>query len=463
MKTYHKLFATLLFLTFSSPLLAQFETTKYQNVITFNVNEEIRSKFSTSIKLWTFKPINDNFLVVTPCKLVDANYYSFAVYENYKFKGAYSFGYNINTAALAHYKNDIFFATTRVGKVGSVLCKFNLNTQEESYIYLPTSLIEFFNKEDLIKHFSFDQTTSKVYFFIYRSLDDNNYVFSYNLKSGEFSDKTAIKRIDNHLFTVNSYHYFNEDNERFYSLKIDDPKAKPKKLSLKVSDRQTIISDDEVVYYNRGVGEKTIFTVVKNGEVYNQNKQHYEGIVNSLRNDFFGGGESLDTRFCFNYSAPGKYDELKTSKGFYKTMEPILKPGLFLAVYYSPSDNNTATVNRKSRPKPANSTNTAAETKTDPEDKYYKNVIVYKGVSDAELVVEVEAEALYKVKKSPGLLSFTYIDVKEAKGIRFRYPGNSSTWYQFGSGEGAIYSCKYGFNCISIKGMVFKLASPYIR
>lgn len=81
-------------------------------------------------------------------------------------------------------------------------------------------------------------------------------------------------------------------------------------------------------------------------------------------------------------------------------------------------------------------------------------------MSNYDLVIEVQAEARYKVKKAPGILSFNYIDVAEAKGLRFRYPGNSNTWYSFGSGD-YMYDCGSG-KCVSIQGMGFELSSPYL-
>lgn len=110
---------------------------------------------------------------------------------------------------------------------------------------------------------------------------------------------------------------------------------------------------------------------------------------------------------------------------------------------------------------PKKTSTVESETKKDPTENYVKGVIVYKGISDYDLVVEVEAEARYIVKKAPGILSFNYIDVADAKGIRFRYPKNSSTWYSFGSSD-YIYSCSTG-KCVSIRGMAFMLSSPYIR
>lgn len=107
------------------------------------------------------------------------------------------------------------------------------------------------------------------------------------------------------------------------------------------------------------------------------------------------------------------------------------------------------------------SINTPPETNTDPYANYATGKLLYKGISDYDLIVEVEAEARYSVKKAPGVLSFDYIDVAEAKGVRFRYPENSSTWHSF-SGDANIYRCKQGYDCISIQGMVFRLSSPVI-
>lgn len=105
--------------------------------------------------------------------------------------------------------------------------------------------------------------------------------------------------------------------------------------------------------------------------------------------------------------------------------------------------------------------NNQTETKTN----YNKGVATYKGVSDYDLVVEIQANVLYKAKKDPGMLGLTYYDVAEAEGIRFRYPGTSNTWYNFKSGD-YIYTCimdKVEYTCASIGGMVFKLSLPDIN
>lgn len=95
---------------------------------------------------------------------------------------------------------------------------------------------------------------------------------------------------------------------------------------------------------------------------------------------------------------------------------------------------------------------------------YRKGIATYKGLSDKDLVIEIQAEVLYRAKKDPGLFGLQYYDIAEAKGIRFRYPGNSDTWYNFGDGD-SIYDCydkNVEYTCVSIKGMVFILAAPSI-
>lgn len=462
MRNQIKFSVTSLLLMICTSLFAQFEKTQYTNVITFDANEEITSKFNTSGKLWRFNMVADSLIVVTPCSKIDANYYAFAIYDNLKFKGAYSFEHTIQTDVVAYHKDDIYFTTGKVQNDGVVLCKFNVKTEENTYISLPESLKSFFAKYEF-SYFSFDKTTSKVYFYITLG-NGTRYVFSYNLATDEFSDKWESVRMDYHLFTVNNFHYFHNSDQKVFSIKIDDPSAKPKKLPVETNQKSAIISADEVAFYTRGVGDETEYTIIKNGDVNKKNKKSYESLINSLRYDFFGGGESPEMRFCFNYSAPGQYSQLKTSKGYYSgdygSYNPLLKPGLFLLVYQSKSYRDNKFNSTKTYSKVTNEKN---ETKSEPTESYARGVLVYKGISSYDLVVEIEAEARYKIKRTGGMLSFNYIDVAEAKGVRFRYPQNSSTWYSFSANGGDIYPCSDGYNCISIEGMSFVLSSPVIK
>lgn len=111
--------------------------------------------------------------------------------------------------------------------------------------------------------------------------------------------------------------------------------------------------------------------------------------------------------------------------------------------------------NTYTKPKPAGSAATEVKTE-DPMAGYKRGVATYKGVSEKSLVIEIQAEVMYRTTKEPGLMGLNYDEVVEARCVRFRYPGNSSTWYGCGSSY-SLYSCFDYYICIDIKGEVFKL------
>mgnify|MGYP001162894034 CR=1 FL=1 len=106
-------------------------------------------------------------------------------------------------------------------------------------------------------------------------------------------------------------------------------------------------------------------------------------------------------------------------------------------------------------------------TQTPPAGNYRQGVAKFKGVGErlTSLVIEIEAQVLYENKQDKGVYGFRYQNIVDAKGIRFRYPGNSAKWYSFGSGD-YVHKCTESNGteriCATIQGAVFILGIPDI-
>ncbi len=106
-------------------------------------------------------------------------------------------------------------------------------------------------------------------------------------------------------------------------------------------------------------------------------------------------------------------------------------------------------------------------TQTQPTGNFRQGLARFKGRGErlSSLVIEVEATVLYETKKDKGVYGYRYQNIVDAKGIRFRYPGNSSKWYSFGSGD-SIHKCTESNGtehiCASVQGAVFILYPPDI-
>lgn len=106
-------------------------------------------------------------------------------------------------------------------------------------------------------------------------------------------------------------------------------------------------------------------------------------------------------------------------------------------------------------------------TQTQPAGNYRQGVAKFKGVGArlTNLTIEIEAQVLYENKQDKGVYGFRYQNIVDAKGIRFRYPGNSPKWYSFGSGD-YVHKCTESNGteriCATIQGAVFILGIPDI-
>ncbi len=110
---------------------------------------------------------------------------------------------------------------------------------------------------------------------------------------------------------------------------------------------------------------------------------------------------------------------------------------------------------------------TPPSTQTSPTGNYRQGVAKFKGVGErlTSLVIEIEAQVLYENKQDKGVYGFRYQNIVDAKGIRFRYPGNSTKWFPFGSGD-YLHKCTESNGteriCATIKGAIFILGTPDI-
>jgi frataxin-like iron-binding protein CyaY len=338
MKTISKfnLIAVLLF--FVGNLSAQFYTTKdYKNILIFQEDSSITSKFSTTRGTWEFRHINDKYFIIAKEEYIQKNYNAIALYENFELKKFYSFKYNIRIDEIAHYQDEIVIPITEVDGSWNVLCKLNMKTDDISYITLPESLRNLPNEKYSLDVFSFDEATSIAYLY-YNSEDasffDAKQVISYNLKTGEFSKQTSLEYYQ-YFCTLNSYHYFWDKSWKLYSKRIDDPNSKPKKIAVIGGDGNFSIkiSDSEIMILNNKKNKEdnvlksdhSGYQVLKNGELIKDKENSYSAMFNSLTS------KKNNKDFYFNYSESSGFSNKFTTFTPIHSFK-ILKPDLFLLI-----------------------------------------------------------------------------------------------------------------------------------
>lgn len=352
MKTISK-FALLVFiLFFEGNLSAQFYTTKESdNILIFQEDESITSKFSTTRGTWEFRYINDKYFIIARDQFIQKNYNAIALYENFELKKFYSFNYNIRIDEIAHYQDEIVIPITEVDGSWNVLCKLNMKTDEISYIPLPESLRNLPNEKYRLKYFSFDEATSIAYLFYYStdgSSFDPKQVISYNLKTGQFSKQASLE-FNRYFCTLNSFHYYRDESKNIFSKKTDDPNSKPNKIALN-GDRNywNKISDSEIIVINEKKNkadnvletDDSGYQVLKNGELVKDNKNLYLAMFNSITS------KKKYNDFYFNYSeSAGFLNKFSTHTPIHSYK--ILKPDLFLLIVL-PNESNKIENNQSS-------------------------------------------------------------------------------------------------------------------
>lgn len=334
MKAITKYSLLVFFLLFGDNLFAQFYKSKYENVLIFQDEEILYRNFNYYPMSWgrNFHYINEEFIAITsPIDLISEGERALTLYENYQYKNTYSFLYSTKTKVLAHDKDFIYIPITKTDQSWNVLCKLNMKTGDITYIDLPENLRYLpFNSYALFD-FSFDETTNLAYLFI-TSNDkvDENYVIPYNLSNGQFLNKRPLK-IKRCFATLNSYIYYQDKSNHLYSIKIDDPKSKAKKINDKCYFNSVKISNTEIIVFrytndNSNIFEKNEYSVLKNGAFIIDKEDKYIDIYNTIRH------KSEGQDFYFNYSKDSEYKNKLTLENYilYGNTVTIVKPGLFI-------------------------------------------------------------------------------------------------------------------------------------
>lgn len=336
MKHLKKITFAALFTFFCGNLLAQFYTTEHENVLIFHEDTTITNHFSTTRMSWIYKLINNQYMIVASEEYIEKNRNSVMLYDGFNFKSIHSFNYDVKVDELASFENNVYFPIYNVDESWNVLSKLNMDSGEITYIPLPEALRNLPCKDYNLDYFSFDRTTKKAHIFMANSTLSSTSpltVFTYDLKTGEFSQSSMVAY--QHLGTANSYHYYWDHSWKLYCKNLSSPDSKPQKVALSGSLSFPIaISESEIMFFrskeSKGLTaypnkDQSNYGVLKDGVLMEIESGAYQSIFNSIRCK----NEGKD--FYFDYSETGGYQKKFTA--FTNVYEShVLRPGIFLLV-----------------------------------------------------------------------------------------------------------------------------------
>jgi hypothetical protein len=354
MTPFRKLAFTALFAILSLNLFGQFYSTDHENIMVFHEDSTITDRFSTTRMSWIFKVVNNKYTIVASEEYIKKNRNSILLFDEYNFKSVHSFDYDVKVDELARFENNVYFPIYNVDESWNVLCKLNMDSGEITYIPLPEQFRNLPCKDYDLDYFSFDKGTQKAHIFMANSelsFTSPLTVFTYDLKTGEFSQSSMVAY--QHLGTANSYHYYWDHSWKLYCKNLSSPDSKPQKIALSGSLSFPIaISGSEIMFFrskeSKGVTsfptkDQSNYGVLKDGVLMDIENGDYQSVFNSIK------CKNQGKDFYFDYSETEGYQKKFTA--FTNVYEShVLAPGIFLLVVLPSSAQNLYENNAPAEP-----------------------------------------------------------------------------------------------------------------